>query len=208
MKYTKKIDLRHLGLVMLATTSLFACASNKPAAEAVVKVAPQVKTQQIQIEKRDDQSELVWVADGQTEVFQFSAADLKDEAKLAAVLSKLPEKERENIKAMLLGDPRLQVAQSAAPKVFVTTTTTDGNNGMATERHIMVKKFADDDTLPHMIHVDVSAEGPQDQVVIKKISEAEFAGNAGYDMFKAWLTKAKLDKKQLQELQKLLDSKH
>lgn len=208
MKYTKKIDLRHLGLVMLATTSLFACASNKPAAEAVVKVAPQVKTQQIQIEKRDGQSELVWVADGQTEVFQFSAADLKDEAKLAAVLAKLPEKERENIKAMLLGDPRLQVAQSAAPKVFVTTTKTDGNNGMATERHIMVKKFADDDTLPHMIHVDVSAEGPQDQVVIKKISEAEFAGNAGYDMFKAWLTKAKLDKKQLQELQKLLDSKH
>ena len=208
MKYTKKIDLRHLGLVMLATTSLFACASNKPAAEAAVKVAPQVKTQQIQIEKRDDQSELVWVADGQTEVFQFSAADLKDEAKLAAVLSKLPEKERENIKAMLLGDPRLQVAQSAAPKVFVTTTTTDGNNGMATERHIMVKKFADDDTLPHMIHVDVSAEAPQHQVVIKKISEAEFAGNAGYDMFKAWLTKAKLDKKQLQELQKLLDSKH
>lgn len=208
MKYTKKIDLRHLGLVMLATTSLFACASNKPAAEAVVKVAPQVKTQQIQIEKRDGQSELVWVADGQTEVFQFSDADLKDEAKLAAVLAKLPEKERENIKAMLLGDPRLQVAQSAAPKVFVTTVATDGNNNMPTERHIVVKKFADDDTLPHMIHVDVSAETPQHQVVIKKISEAEFAGNAGYDMFKAWLTKAKLDKKQLQELQKLLDSKH
>ena len=37
-------------------------------------------------------SQVVLVADGETEVFQLSAADLKDEAKLSAVLAKITGK--------------------------------------------------------------------------------------------------------------------
>lgn len=208
MKYSKKIVLQHFVLAMFASTSLLACASTKPVEEPVSKAAPKIKTQQIQIEKRDGNSQVVLVADGETEVFQLSAADLKDEAKLAAVLAKLPEKEREQIKTMLLNEPQMQLAHGGDPQVFLTTEKTDGENGMTTERHIVVKKLSGDGSEPQMMNVDVSADGAQRHVVIKTIGETEFAGNAGYDMFKAWLTKAKLDKKQLQELQKLLDSKH
>ncbi len=208
MKYSKKIVLQHFVLAMFASTSLLACASTKPVEEPVSKVEPKIKTQQIQIEKRDGNSQVVLVADGETEVFQLSAADLKDEAKLSAVLAKLPEKEREQVKTMLLNKPHMQLAHGGEPQVFLTTEQADGEHGMTTERHIVVKKLSGDGTTPQMMNVDVSADGTQRHVVIKQFSDTEFAGSAGYDMFKAWLTKAKLDKKQIQELQKLLDSKH
>ena len=83
------------------------------------------------------------------------------------------------------------------PKFSWQTEKADGENGMTTERHIVVKKLSGDGTEPQMMNVDVSADGAQRHVVIKTIGETEFAGNAGYDMFKAWLTKAKLDKKSI-----------
>lgn len=208
MKYSKKIVLQHFVLAMFASTSLLACASTKPVEAPVSNTAPKVKTQQIQIEKRDGNSQVVLVADGETEVFQLSASDLKDEAKLAAVLAKLPENQREQIKTMLLNEPQMQLAHAGDPQIFLTTEKADGENGMTTERHFVVKKLAGDGSEPQMMNVDVSADGTQRHVVIKTVGETEFAGKAGYDMFKAWLTKAKLDKNQLQELQKLLDSKH
>ena len=70
MKYSKKIVLQHFVLAMFASTSLLACASTKPVEEPVSKAAPKIKTQQIQIEKRDGNSQVVLVADGETEVFQ------------------------------------------------------------------------------------------------------------------------------------------
>jgi hypothetical protein len=59
-----------------------------------------------------------------------------------------------------------------------------------------------------VLNVDVAGNGPKRQVVIQTMGDAALDGKAGFEFFKAWLGNAKLDKNQLQELQKLLDSKH
>ncbi len=200
--------LRPVVLVMITSTSLIACASTKTAEAPVSREEPKVHTQQIQIEKRGGDSQVVWVADGKTDVFQFRAADLKDEKKLAEVLAKLPENQREQIKTMLLSEPHMQWTQTGDQQVFLASESVDGKKDRTTERHIVLKTMPTESDAPAIMNVEVGSDGTQRHVVIKKVSETEFSGKAGYDMFKAWLTKAKLDKQQLQELQKLLDSKH
>ena len=208
MKHSKKIFLHHVVLAMLASTSLIACASTKPAEAPVSNTAPTVKTQQIQIEKRDGNSELVLVADGKSEVFQLSAADLKDETKLAEVLAKLPENQRDQVKTMLLNEPKMHGAQLGEPQIFMTIDKAAGENGNSSERHIVVKKLVGDGSEPQVLNVDVAGDGPKRQVVIQTVGDAALDGKAGFEFFKAWLGNAKLDKAQLLELQKLLDSKH
>jgi predicted small lipoprotein YifL len=208
MKHSKKNFLHHVVLAMLASTSLIACASNQPAEPPANHAAAKVKTQQIQIEKRDGQSQVVLVADGKTEVLQLSAADLKNEAKLAEVLAKLPAEQRDQVKTMLLNEPKMHGALQGEPQIFLTMDKAAGENGNTTERHIVVKKLVGDGTEPQVLNVDVAGDGPKRQVVIQTMGDAALDGKAGFEFFKAWLGNAKLDKNQLQELQKLLDSKH
>lgn len=208
MKHSKKIFLHHVVLAILASTSLIACASTKPVEAPVSNTAPTVKTQQIQIEKRDGNSELVLVADGKSEVFQLSAADLKDETKLAEVLAKLPENQRDQVKTMLLNEPKMHGAQLGEPQIFMTIDKAAGENGNSSERHIVLKKLVGDGSQPQVLNVDVAGDGPKRQVVIQTVGDAALDGKAGFEFFKAWLGNAKLDKAQLLELQTLLDSKH
>jgi hypothetical protein len=72
-----------------------------------------------------------------------------------------------------------------------------------------VKKLVGDGSQPQVLNVDVAGDGPKRQVVIQTVGDAALDGKeAGFEFFKAWLGNAKLDKAQLLELQKLLDSKH
>ena len=141
---------------------------------------------------------------------QLSAADLKDETKLAEVLAKLPENQRDQVKTMLLNEPKMHGAQLGEPQIFMTMDKAAGENGNSSERHIVVKKLVGDGSEPQVLNVDVdvAGDGPKRQVVIQTVGDAALDGKAGFEFFKAWLGNAKLDKAQLLELQKLLDSKH
>jgi hypothetical protein len=86
-------------LVLLSSLFLLVAASTQlSAAEAKTDTS----SEEVQIEKSLKKTKLLLVQDGETEEFNWSNDELKNEAELDLALSKLPEEKREKIKKLLM----------------------------------------------------------------------------------------------------------
>ncbi len=153
----------------------------KPAAEAqAAETGAVTQTTDIQWKKTNNMTKLVLVTNGNTQTFDWSAADLADPAAMEKALAEVPEAERENIKKLL-------------------SQMKEGNG-------LQLVTEGDHKVMVH--HLGPDADGVK-ELTNKKVVMHKISGGDGseFSLLKSLLTDAKLSKAQLQELQKLLDSK-
>lgn len=138
-------------------------------------------TETIDLKKVADKTQLVLVTNGDTKTFNWSAAQLSDPTELDKALAEVPEAKREKIKQLL--------AQMKEGKGF---------------------QFATDGA--HNVTVHQLGDGADGMKVLtnKKVIVHKIDGGDGseFGLLKSLLADTKLSKEQLQELQKILDSKY
>ncbi|RVU40083.1 hypothetical protein EOE67_07470 [Rheinheimera riviphila] len=142
--------------------------------------ATETQTTDIQLKKTNNITKLVLVTNGNAQTFDWSAADLADPAAMEKALADVPEAERENIKKLL-------------------SQMKEGNG-------LQLVTEGDHKVMVH--HLGPDADGVK-VLTNKKVMMHKIGGGDGseFSLLKSLLTNAKLSKEQLQELQKLLDSK-
>lgn len=154
------------------------CAQAFAAKPAEPAPAAVTQTTEIELNKNDNKTKLVLVTNGDAKTFQWSSADLADPAELEKALAEVPEAQRANIKQLL--------------------TQMHSGDGV---------QFTTDGMTVH--HLGPKADGVKvlsnKKVFIHKMDAGD---GSEFSLLKSLLTDAKLNKEQLQELQKLLDSKY
>lgn len=139
------------------------------------------KTETIDLKKINDKTQLVLVTNGDTKTFNWSSAQLSDPVELDKALAEVPEAKREKIKKLLS-----QMKEG---------------NGF---------QFANEGG--HTVTVHQLGDGADGMKVLtnKKVIVHKIDGGDGseFGLLKSLLADTKLSKEQLQELQKILDSKY
>lgn len=166
------------------------------AAPATMKVeksaqAPTAQQKMLQVQKNDDGMQVVLVKDGKTRNYQLTPAELANEKALEAALLKIPAEDRDDVRGFANGDlmpelPPLPDAPMAptAPMVVSVVTAPE-----AAEAPMVMVQNAD-------------GEMKQHKMIVKTMHKP-----MTFDMLKKHLKDGKFSKQQLQELQKIIDSK-
>jgi len=178
MSKTTKVMFPLLFSVLVAAGCAQAVAAKPAETQAAETAAPKSQTTEIQLKKTNNLAKLVLITNGNTQTFDWSAADVADPAAMDKALAEVPEAERENIKKLLSQMKEgngLQLVTEGDHKVTVHQLGADG-----------VKVLTNKKVLMHKIDAGDGSE---------------------FSLLKSLLKDAKLNKEQLQELQKLLDSK-
>lgn len=165
----------------------------QPTAMNTEKMAPAPKAQQkmLQVQKNDDGLQVVLVKDGNTRNYQLTAAELANEQALEAALSKIPAEDRDDVRGFANGDmmPDLPPVPEAP---------------MAPAAPMMVGMVEVPQTPESPMVMVQSADGAmkQHKMIVKTMHKP-----MTFDMLKTQLKDGKFSKEQLQELQKIIDSK-
>lgn len=185
-----------LGVLLSGCANAGAATEGKPMAAAPMKVeksVPAAKEQQkmLQVEKNDDGLQVVLVKDGKTRNYQLTPAELADEKALEAALAKIPAEDREDVRQFANGDmmpelPPLPAAPMAPDVPMVVSVVTAPEAPEA----------------PMVWVHKVDGDMQKQQVVVKTMHK-----DMSFDMLKKHLKDGKFSKEQLQELQKIIDSK-
>lgn len=165
--------------------------ANMQTMEKAVRVDNKHQQKMLQVEKNDDGLQVVLVKDGKTRNYQLTPAELADEKALEAALAKIPAEDREDVRQFANGDmmPELP-APPAAP--------------MAMDVPMVVSVVtAPEAPEAPMVYVHKVDGDMQKQQVFVKTMHKELS----FDMLKKHLKDGKFSKEQLQELQKIIDSK-
>lgn len=181
------------GVLLSGCANAGAATEGKPVAAAPMKVetsVPAVKKQQkmLQVQKNDDGLQVVMVKDGKTRNYQLTPAELANEKALEAALSKIPAEDRDDVRGFANGDlmpelPPLPDAPMAPAAPMVVSVVT------APEAPMVMVQNAD-------------GEMKQHKMIVKTMHKP-----MTFDMLKKHLKDGKFSKEQLQELQKIIDSK-
>lgn len=184
------------GVLLSGCANAGAATEGKPVAAAPMKVeksVPAAKEQQkmLQVQKNEDGLQVVMVKDGKTRNYQLTLAELANEKALEAALSKIPAEDRDDVRGFATGDlmpelPPLPDAPMApeAPMVVSVVTAPE-----APEAPMVMVQNADGDMKQH-------------KMIVKTMHKP-----MTFDMLKKHLKDGKFSKEQLQELQKIIDSK-
>lgn len=165
----------------------------QPTAMNTEKMAPAPKAQQkmLQVQKNDDGLQVVLVKDGNTRNYQLTAAELANEQALEAALSKIPAEDRDDVRGFANGDmmPELPPVPDAP---------------MAPAAPMMVGMVEVPQTPESPMVMVQGADGAmkQHKMIVKTMHKP-----MTFDMLKTQLKDGKFSKEQLQELQKIIDSK-
>lgn len=165
----------------------------QPTAMNTEKMAPAPKAQQkmLQVQKNDDGLQVVLVKDGNTRNYQLTAAELANEQALEAALSKIPAEDRDDVRGFANGDmmPELPPLPDAP---------------MAPAAPMMVGMVEVPQTPESPMVMVQGADGAmkQHKMIVKTMHKP-----MTFDMLKTQLKDGKFSKEQLQELQKIIDSK-
>lgn len=181
MNKTTKLIFPLLFSALLAAGCAQAVAAKPAETQTAETQAPKSQTTDIQLKKTNKFTKLVLVTNGNAQTFDWSAADLADPASMEKALAEVPEAERENIKKLL-------------------SQMKEGNG-------LQLVTEGDHKVMVH--HLGSDADGVK-VLTNKKVIMHKIGGGDGseFSLLKSLLTNAKLSKEQLQELQKLLDSKY
>lgn len=184
------------GVLLSGCANAGAATEGKPMAAApmnVEKSVPAAKEQQkmLQVQKNEDGLQVVMVKDGKTRNYQLTPAELANEKALEAALAKIPAEDRDDVRGFATGDlmpelPPLPDAPMApeAPMVVSVVTAPE-----APEAPMVMVQNADGDMKQH-------------KMIVKTMHKP-----MTFDMLKKHLKDGKFSKEQLQELQKIIDSK-
>lgn len=160
-------------------TALAAALLAAGCAQAVATSPEQAET--IDLKKDAEHTKLVLVSNGDSKTFNWTSAQLADPAELEKALAEVPEAQRDKIKQLL--------EQMKEGKGFQFATAGEGK--------MMVHHLG---------------EGADEMKVLtnKKVIVHKIKGGDGseFGLLKSLLTESKLSKEQLQELQKIIDSKY
>ncbi|OBP13360.1 hypothetical protein A5320_18790 [Rheinheimera sp. SA_1] len=181
MNKTTKLIFPLLFSALLAAGCAQAVAAKPAETQTAETQTPKSQTTDIQLKKTNKFTKLVLVTNGNAQTFDWSAADLADPASMEKALAEVPEAERENIKKLL-------------------SQMKEGNG-------LQLVTEGDHKVMVH--HLGSDADGVK-VLTNKKVIMHKIGGGDGseFSLLKSLLTNAKLSKEQLQELQKLLDSKY
>lgn len=181
MNNTTKLIFPLLFSALLVSGCARATAAKPAEAQVTAHQAAENQTTTIELKKTNDSTKLVLVTNGDAQTFNWSAADLADPATLDKALAAVPAAEREQIRKLLA-----QIKDGNGLQLV-----TEG------DQTVMVNHFGPD---PDGVKV----------LTNKKVIMHQFEGGDGseFSLLKSLLTNAKLSKEQLQELQKLLDTKY
>jgi activator of 2-hydroxyglutaryl-CoA dehydratase len=181
MNKTTKLIFPLLFSALLAAGCAQAVAAKPAETQTAETQAPKSQTTDIQLKKTNKFTKLVLVTNGNAQTFDWFAADLADPASMEKALAEVPEAERENIKKLL-------------------SQMKEGNG-------LQLVTEGDHKVMVH--HLGSDADGVK-VLTNKKVIMHKIGGGDGseFSLLKSLLTNAKLSKEQLQELQKLLDSKY
>lgn len=181
MNNTIKLIFPLLFSALLVSGCARATAVTPAEAQATELQAAVNQTKEIALKKTNDNTKLVLVNNGDAQTFTWSAAELADPATLEKALAEVPAAEREQIKTLL--------AQMK-----------DGNG---------LQLVSEGDQTVLVNHFGPAPDGVK-VLTNKKVIMHKFDGADGseFSLLKSLLTNAKLSKEQLQELQKLLDTKY
>lgn len=183
------------GVLLSGCANAGAVTEGKPMAAAptpikVEKSLPAAKEQQkmLQVQKNDDGLQVVMVKDGKTRNYQLTPAELANEKALEAALLKIPAEDRDDVRGFANGDlmpelPPLPDAPMAPAAPMVVSVVT------APEAPMVMVQNAD-------------GEMKQHKMIVKTMHKP-----MTFDMLKKHLKDGKFSKQQLQELQKIIDSK-
>lgn len=159
--------------------------------EKAVQVDNKSQQKMLQVQKNDDGLQVVLVKDGKTRNYQLTPAELADEKALEAALAKIPQEDRDDVRQFANGDmmPELP-APPAAP--------------MAPDVPMVVSVVTAPEApeAPMVFVHKVDGDMQKQQVVVKTMHK-----ELTFDMLKKHLKDGKFSKEQLQELQKIIDSK-
>lgn len=180
MSKTTKLIFPLLFSALVAAGCAQAVAAKPTEIQTAETGAAKSQTTNIQLKKTNNLTKLVLVTNGSAQTFDWTAADLADPAAMDKALAEVPEAERENIKKLLL-----QMKEGNGLQLV-----TEGDH------KVMVHHLGPD--------ADGSKVLTNKKVIMHKIDGGE---GAEFSLLKSLLADAKLSKEQLQELQKLLDSK-
>lgn len=136
------------------------------------------QTTAIELKKNDDKTKLVVVTNGDAKTFNWSAADFADPEAMEKALAEVPEAQREKIKQLL-------------------TNIKDGKALPLSADGVTVHRLGPDADGANLL--------ADKQLFIHKLAAGD---GSEFSLLKSLLSNAKLDKPQLQELQKLLDAKY
>jgi|GEM_PF-6166512 len=172
-------------------TALLAAGCAQAVAESAESAEKTEKTETIDLKKINDKTQLVLVTNGDTKTFDWSAAQLSDPVELEKALAEVPEAKREKIKHLL---SQMKVSQMKGSQMK------DGEGF----------QFASDGGHNMVVHqLGDNADGikvlTNKKVIVHKIDGGD---GSEFSLLKSLLTNSKLTKEQLQELQKILDSKY
>jgi len=166
-------------------------ATNTQTIEKEVRIDSKQQHKMLQVEKNDDGLQVVLVKDGKTRNYQLTPVELADEKALEAALAKIPQEDREDVRQFANGDmmPELPAPPAApmamdAPMVVSVVTAPE-----APEAPMVWVQNADGDM-------------KQQKMIVKTMHKP-----MSFDMLKKHLKDGKFSKEQLQELQKIIDSK-
>lgn len=184
------------GVLLSGCANAGAVTEGKPMAAAPMNVEktvqiPAAQQKMLQVQKNDDGLQVVMVKDGKTRNYQLTPAELANEKALEAALLKIPAEDRDDVRGFANGDlmpelPPLPDAPMApaAPMVVSVVTAPE-----APEAPMVMVQNAD-------------GEMKQHKMIVKTMHKP-----MTFDMLKKHLKDGKFSKQQLQELQKIIDSK-
>lgn len=184
------------GVLLSGCANAGAVTEGKPMAAAPMNVEktvqiPAAQQKMLQVQKNDDGLQVVMVKDGKTRNYQLTPAELANEKALEAALLKIPAEDRDDVRGFANGDlmpelPPLPDAPMApaAPMVVSVVTAPE-----APEAPMVMVQNAD-------------GEMKQHKMIVKTMHKP-----MTFDMLKKHLKDGKFSKEQLQELQKIIDSK-
>ncbi len=179
------------GVLLSGCANAGAVTEGKPVnVEKTVQI-PAAQQKMLQVQKNDDGLQVVMVKDGKTRNYQLTPAELANEKALEAALLKIPAEDRDDVRGFANGDlmpelPPLPDAPMApaAPMVVSVVTAPE-----APEAPMVMVQNAD-------------GEMKQHKMIVKTMHKP-----MTFDMLKKHLKDGKFSKEQLQELQKIIDSK-
>lgn len=164
--------------------------ANAPTMEKVAKVKKE-QTKLVEVQKNDEGLQVVLVKNGTTRNYQLTPSELANAKALEAALTKIPAEDRDDVRGFANGDlmpvlPPLPDAPKApdAPMMVNVVTAPE-----APEAPMVWVQHTDGDMKAH-------------KMVVKTMHQP-----MTYDLLKKQLKDGKFSKEQLQELQKIIDSK-
>jgi hypothetical protein len=159
--------------------------------EKEVRIDSKQQHKMLQVEKNDDGLQVVLVKDGKTRNYQLTPAELADEKAMEAALAKIPAEDREDVRQFANGEmmPELP-APPAAPMA------------MDVPMVVSVVTAPEAPEAPMVWVQNTDGDMKQQKMVVKTMHKP-----MTFDMLKKHLKDGKFSKEQLQELQKIIDSK-